>query len=242
MTRPEIAIQSDRSRLFASAADRFLDIGNRAIKERGRFTVALSGGSTPESLYTLLAAEEHRSRLDWEGVVFLFGDERNVAGNDERSNFRLANITMFEPLSIPPENIRPWRTELGDPQETADSYDRILRDLSEPIDLCLLGLGEDGHTASLFPNTAAINERDRHAVSNWVPQLGEIRFTMTFRAINASHNILFLASGAGKARAVKNSAAGQPDEMTCPASGVRPLSGKITWLLDEEAGSLLSGR
>lgn len=242
MTRPEITIFNDRYSLFASAADRFIDIGVRAIRERSRFIVALSGGSTPESLYSLLATEAYRNRIAWERVVFLFGDERNVQSDDERSNFRLANRTLFGPLAIPPGNIHRWMTELADPAETADRYDRLLSDLTGPIDLCLLGIGEDGHTASLFPDTAAINECDRLAVSNWVPQLGEIRFTMTFPAINASSEILFVVSGASKAKAVMKAIAGPPDAITCPASGVRPISGSLTWLLDEEAGSLVSGR
>jgi len=168
---------------------------------------------------------------------FYFGDERNVGPDEDASNFKAANMSLFRPLRIREDNIFRWRTELETPADVAEDYEQTLQKLSPDVprfDLILLGIGTDGHTASLFPDTEALSETARTATANWVPQLGTWRFTLSYPVINNARNVLFLVAGEGKAAIVSEVLEGEAD---LPARSVHPVSGKLMWLLDQASAS-----
>jgi 6-phosphogluconolactonase len=243
---PEIIIKTDAEELAVLAADRFVDLASIAIAERGRFTVSLSGGSTPRAAYSLLASDVYRNRVDWSNVLFFFGDERFVPPGADQSNFRMANLTLFKPLGINPQNIFRWKTELGEPKEAAKQYEQVLSenlgDGQHSFDLVLLGMGPDGHIASLFPHTKALSEHKKLAVPNWVDKLNAWRLTTTFPLINRSANIVFLVAGEEKAETLRNVLKGKKFPDTFPAQNVRPIAGKLSWLLDEAAAGTLKNK
>ena len=229
------------------AAEIFIEIGNKAIQSNGRFTVALAGGSTPKSLYCLLSSAEYKNRIEWKNIFFFFGDERNVPPDDEESNFRMANENLLEPLQIPEKNIFRWRTEFENAKKIAENYEQNLQDFFDleenefpRFDLILLGMGDDGHTASLFPFTEALNEREKIAVANRVEKLKTIRFTLTFPAINNAANIMFLVSGSSKAGVLKKVMEGEFQPEKLPAQAVKPNNGNLFWVLDNQAAQFLT--
>jgi 6-phosphogluconolactonase len=230
-----IVVSKNPAELASRAAAEFVSIAKDAIVERGSFVVALSGGSTPLILYKHLV----EASLDWGRVVFFFGDERNVPPDEDASNFKGANKSLFRPLRIREDSIFRWRTELETPQAVAEDYEQTLKKFSHGIprfDLVLLGMGADGHTASLFPGTDALNETERLAVANWVPQLGSWRFTLSYPVINNARNVMFLVAGEDKASSVNDVFEMDVD---LPAKLVQPVNGKLTWFLDEaSAGDL----
>ena len=240
----EIIVKKDAAALNSYAAELFSSIAADAIGARGRFSVVLSGGSTPRELYSLLSADPYRNAVDWRKVSFFFGDERNVPPDSPFSNFRMVNETLLTPLEIRPEQIFRWRTETGDPEATAKEYDETLgahiNSSGGGFDLVLLGLGSDGHTASLFPRTSALRERERVAVAHWVERLDDYRLTVTFPFINSSSNVIFLVSGREKASVVAEILEGdfRPDEL--PAQFVIPQNGSLYWLIDKSAANLLT--
>ena len=226
-----IVISKDAEELASRAAVEFARLAYEAIQERDEFVVALSGGSTPLLLYRHLI----EAAIDWDRVFFYFGDERNVPPDEDASNFKGANGSLFRPLRVREDHIFRWRTELASPQEIADDYEQTLRNLSTDtprFDLILLGMGTDGHTASLFPRTDALIRTDRFAVENWVPQLGSWRFTLTYPVINNARNVIFLVAGEDKAEKIKEVIGG---EMNLPARLVRPHNGDLTWYLDRSS-------
>jgi 6-phosphogluconolactonase len=228
----QIVIKKTAAELTECAAEQFHRIALRSLAEHGVFSVALSGGSTPRSLYTLLASA-YRDKLPWEKIRFFFGDERNVAPDHPESNYRMARETLLDPLEIDEDNTLRWRTELG-VAAAADDYEQRLRQNGR-LDLVLLGLGADAHTASLFPHTAALQETGRLAIANWVDKLNDFRMTTTFPLINNADNVMFIVAGSEKAEAVAAVLEGvfQPDEF--PAQRVRPPNGNLFWLLDSAA-------
>ncbi|HEX6125186.1 MAG TPA: 6-phosphogluconolactonase [Pyrinomonadaceae bacterium] len=234
----QILIKKDPEELIETAAALFTGIANNTIAARGSFSVALSGGSTPRALYSLLASQKYRSAIDWAKTRFFFSDERNVPPESAESNFRMANETLLEPLKVAEATVFRWKTELDSAERVASDYQAKLRPVA-PLDLILLGLGSDAHTASLFPHTAALHETEKLAVTNHVPHLKDDRFTMTFRAINEARNIIVIVVGHEKARAVKNVLEGEfrPDDF--PGQRIEPSTGSLYWLLDEPAASLL---
>jgi 6-phosphogluconolactonase len=263
------------------AAEKFIEIGSEAVEERGFFTVALAGGSTPKSLYRLLASEECRNHLDWSSVFFFFGDERNVAPDNEESNFRMANENLFLPLVLyrleqprlartsktprsptfmPPRlvdsqqseplfgTIISWQTP-GDAGKIAAKYEKTIVNtfnLSENefprFDLILLGMGADGHTASLFPFSAALKETRKIAVANPVEKLNTIRLTLTFPVINNAANVIFLVKGADKAETLREVLEGKREPQKYPSQSVQPRDGDLYWLIESEAAGLLSAK
>jgi 6-phosphogluconolactonase len=241
-----IKIFSTIEELNRFAAEKFVEIAAEAIETRGKFTVALAGGSTPKSLYQLLSGERFKDKLDWTSVFFFFGDERSVLPNDAESNFRMANETLFEPLQISGENVYRWRTESADAEKIAENYEQAIKvffslaenDLPE-FDLILLGMGADGHTASLFPFTKALKETKRIAVANYVEKLNTNRLTLTFPVINNASNIIFLVSGESKAEALQEILEGEPQTNKFPSQNVRPDGGKLIWMIDRAAARLL---
>ena len=231
----QILIKRDLEELSSAAADLFSRIANESIDRKGFFSVALSGGTTPRSLFSLLASDRYRDTIDWSKVKIFFGDERTVPPDSPESNYRMARETLLDPLGIPEENVYPWQTGL-DPNDAADLYQKVLEE-NGPLDLVLLGLGSDAHTASLFPNTAALREKEKLAVANWVEELKTYRLTLTFPAIDNSSNVIFIVSGADKATALANVLDGEfrPEEL--PAQFVLPFDGELYWLVDEAAAS-----
>src|SRR5688500_7255561 len=180
-----IKIFSDNEALNLFAAEKIVEIYNEAIKMTDSFVVALSGGSTPKSLYGLLS-RKFKDKIDWSKVFFFFSDERNVLPDDKKSNFRMAKENLFEPLKIPVEQILQWDTDLENPEKIAVEYETgaivffaLCENEFPRFDLILLGMGDDGHTASLFPFTKALKETKKIAVENWVEKLKDWRFTLT---------------------------------------------------------------
>lgn len=237
------------SALFEELATRFTKAAAAALKSRERFTVALSGGKTPRNFYRKLASEEFREGVEWDRVDFFFGDERDVSPMSERSNYRMANEFLFKPLAIQKNQVFRWQTEIIEVSEVAASYERTIRRYFElgknefPVmDLILLGLGDDGHTASLFPFTEAVAEKKRIAVSNRVEKFDSYRLTLTLPAINHASSIIFAVTGAEKAGAVKSVLEGPKNCAKFPAQCVKPVKGKLFWLIGESAAAELSGK
>lgn len=232
--------------LFAAAAEEVVQAAKDAVAARGRFTIALSGGSTPKSLFNLLATNA-RNVLPWNRMFFFWGDERHVPPTDEESNYRMANETLLSKIPVAPENIFRVPAENPDAAAAAAEYEKTLRkffDL-EPgkfprFDLILLGMGPDGHTASLFPGTAALQEKSRLVVANWVEKFKTHRITFTLPVLNSAHSVAFLVSGTDKADALKNVLEGDASGELYPSKLVRPDNGKLLWLVDRAAASALS--
>jgi 6-phosphogluconolactonase len=242
----QVQIFPDLQALSGAAAEMFVATGNEAIEKNGRFAVSLAGGSTPKALYRLLAAE-FVEKLDWQRTFFFFGDERFVARDAAESNFRMANENLFASLKISAANVFRWRTELVDAEAAARDYERRLRNffqispLERPrFDFVLLGMGADGHTASLFPQTAALAENERLAVANRVEKLDAWRLTLTFPVFNNAARIAFLVAGADKAETLQKVLRGAPPlAADLPSQNIRPKSGDLVWLLDGAAAALL---
>lgn len=231
-------VYADKERLAEAAARHFVERARSTISGSGRFAVALAGGSTPQRAYELLATE-HRDDLDWKGVHVFFGDERGVPPDHEDSNYRMANEALLS--GVPVGSVHRMRGELA-PAEAAADYERELRGFfgGPPVfDLVLLGIGEDGHTASLFPRTPALDVTDRLAVENPVEKLGATRITLTVPAINASREVVFLVAGEGKAEALKEILEGDADPHDYPAKLIQPAAGGPTWMADRRAARLL---
>jgi 6-phosphogluconolactonase len=242
----EISILPDLPAVSQKAAETFVQTGNRAIELNGKFTVALAGGSTPKSLYQLLTTDNFKARIDWTKAFFFFGDERNVPPTDGESNFRMANENLLKPLRVAEKNIFRWQTELVAPEKIAENYQKTIEEFFElkenefpRFDLILLGIGGDGHTASLFPLTDALKENEKIAVANRVEKLKTTRLTLTYPTIKNASNIIFLASGAEKAETLQKVLEGEfrPDEF--PAQNVKPENGELLWLIDIQAAQFL---
>lgn len=238
----EKIIASDTDELNKIAAAKFASIAREAIKKRGKFTVALAGGSTPKALYELLASDKFRALVDWTRVFFFFGDERNVAPENAESNFRMAHENLLKPLNIAAANIFRWQTELENPEQIADDYERKIKEFFglsagdfPRFDLVLLGMGEDGHTASLFPETLALGETVKIAVANRVEKLDATRLTLTFPAINNAANVIFLVAGEKKADVLQTVLTGEIQPEKFPSQTVKPRNGTLFWILDQAA-------
>jgi len=234
-----VTILPDAASLAAAAADHALAVLGAALAERERAHVALAGGSTPRAMNALLAAEPRRSQLDWNRIVCWFGDERCVAPDDPESNYRMNRETLLDPLAIPPERVHRIHGE-GDPSASAADYGAVLRrELGdEPrLDLVLLGMGPDGHTASLFPGTTKAIGRDELCVAHYVPKLDRWRITLTPRAINAAREVAITAGGAEKADALRAVLTGPRAPDVFPSQLIRPKGGALRWFVDAAAAS-----
>lgn len=242
---PEAHVLQDPQELAAEAADLFIWLAEQAIASRGQFAVALSGGTTPKAVYSALAAD--RTRVDWDKVLFFFGDERCVPPSHEESNFLMAHTSLFRPLDIPEAQIFRMRGEL-DPHLASHEYEVVMRrNLSATsagwprFDLVLLGLGPDGHTASLFPGTDALKERNKWVVPGLAPSGIRERITVTLSVINHAAVVLFLVAGAGKAPIARDVLEPPPGVISpYPAALVRPETGRLLWYLDQAAASDLT--
>lgn len=245
---PELHIVASGQELAAEAADLFIWLGNQAIRNEGRFRIALSGGSTPKALHGTLASPELAKQLDWSKVEFFFGDERCVPPDHPESNFCMAEATLFRPLGVTQDRVFRMHGEAQDQEQAARAYEAVLHEQfgtnppSWPrFDLILLGLGEDGHTASLFPGTEALRERTRLVVPNRSPKGVPQRLTLTAPVVNQARTVVFLVSGSGKASVVKQILEGQEtDGNRFPAKLIRPEQGRLIWFLDQAAASELA--
>jgi 6-phosphogluconolactonase len=231
--------------LFQAAAEEFIRAATKAIAERGRFTVALSGGSTPRNLYTLIAANASAT-LPWAQMFFFWGDERHVPPDDPNSNYRMANEALLSKVPVPASNVFRVPTENPEASAAAAAYEQTLRkffDVAGEVprfDLILLGMGPDGHTASLFPETAALREKSRLVVDNWVEKFKTSRITFTLPLLNATRCAAFLVSGADKAPVLREVLEGSGPGEKYPSKLVQPSQGKVIWFVDRAAASELS--
>ena len=235
-----VHVYGSSEELSATAAREFAARAEEAIEERGRFAVVLAGGSTPETMYGILA-RDYIGRIDWRKVYFFFGDERSVPPHHEDSNLKMASEVLLD--HVPVANVHRIRGELS-PEEAAEAYEEELRTFFQTedvprFDLILLGIGADGHTASLFPWTTALEVHDRWVVANPVPRLGTTRITLTVPVINAALAVYFLVEGEDKAEALREVLEGDDDPRAYPAKLVQPPGGP-EWLIDQSAASLLS--
>lgn len=237
----EVKIVPDNATLARVAAREFHDLAETAIQQRGRFSVALSGGNTPRAVYSLLA-EEHKD-LHWDKIHVFFGDERHVPPDHPDSNFRMASESLLSRVAIPDKNVYRIRAEL-EPEAAAKEYDDQLAGFFQLInhdwprfDLVFLGLGDDGHTASLFPGSSALSDVSSRVAANWVEKFQTFRITLTFPVLNHAANVIFLISGESKAQIL--SAVLRPGARKYPAQGVQPENGRLLWLADQDAGRLL---
>jgi len=244
---PEIRITHDSQAWATAAAELVHSLGREAIRANDRFLIALSGGSTPEALYRALTSPAFADRFDWSRATFFFSDERGVTPDDPRSNYALANNTLFTPLNISPAQVYRMAGESRDPQAAAHEYEQQLRHATNTppstrptLDLVLLGLGEDGHTASLFPRSPALQDNQSLIAVTQSPKDPPTRLTMTLGAINRASVILFLVTGAGKAGIVRAILDPKTEaERQLPASLVAPEEGRLIWLLDRAAAAEL---
>ena len=232
--------------LFQAAAEEVLRTATDAVSQRGRCTIALSGGSTPRNLYTLIAANASPS-LPWDKIFFFWGDERHVPPDDPDSNYRMARESLLSKVPIPSANIFPIPAGNPDASTAAEAYEQALRkffalaaDDFPRFDLILLGLGPDGHTASLFPETAALQEQSRLVLANWVEKLKTFRITLTLPVLNAARAVAFLVSGTDKAAVLREVLEGNAPGEKYPSKLVRPSDGKLIWFVDRAAASDLS--
>jgi 6-phosphogluconolactonase len=242
--QPEISILKTAAELFEVAAAEFAAQANQGVRDKGRFAVALSGGSTPRALYSLLAT---KSNIPWDKICFFWGDERHVPPDNPESNYRMANESLLSKVPVPPANVFRVLAENPDAGAAASAYEQTIQsffhlDAANPFpnfDLILLGIGPDGHTASLFPGTKALLEQSRLVVANLVDKLNTDRITLTYPVLNAAHCVLFLVSGLDKAPALQEVLEGTGAVETYPAKGVRPEEGRLVWIADRAAASML---
>lgn len=234
----EVIVSKD---IFTIAAEKFVEIVKYSIEKRGQFTVALSGGSTPKKLYSMLAEEPFRSRIKWQKIQFFFGDERLVLPDSSESNFQMANEALFSKVEIPKENIHRFATEKVEPKLIAEEMENEIRQVFKlkdnefpRFDLVFLGMGDDGHTASLFPETKALREDKRIVVENFVPKFETFRLTFTYPTINNARNIIFLISGEDKAEVLKEVLHGEYNPKKLPSQTVNPIDGNLIFLTDIE--------
>lgn len=236
---PTIEILSDETALAEAAADRFVHLVNEALAARPEADVVLAGGSTPRAMNALLAASPRREKVDWARVRFFFGDERTVPPDDPESNYRMNRETLFEPLEIAHERIFRMHGEI-EPHAAAADYARVLASLLGPkprFDVLFLGMGPDGHTASLFSGTLGEIDDSKLVAANWVRKFNTWRITFTPHVINAARAVVITCGGASKADALHAVLDGPYLPSSYPIQLVAPQDGELIWLIDEAAAA-----
>ena len=235
---------SNTEQLTYAAADYIANVAQESIASHGHFTLALSGGSTPKKLYGLLATEPYRSQIDWEKVQIFWSDERCVPPDDTESNYHLAQEVMLSKLPLSPNQIHRMPADEADRNAASEKYSQEMQNVFGEVlphfDLIQLGMGPEGHTASLFPHQPSLHEKQRQVIPVIVPKPPPPRLTFTPPILNAARHILFLVTGTEKADAVQAVLQGdyQPDEY--PAQIVQPPQGEVTWMLDNPAAAKLT--
>jgi|SRR5271170_720599 len=245
--KPEVRVASNIDASHRMAATEFVRAALASVGQKGCFTVSLSGGSTPRALYSMLATNpEFRSQIPWQKCFFFWGDERHVPPDHAESNFRMAREAMLRNVPVPPAQVLRISGELPDPSEGAREYEQMLsacfrlkRGELPRFDLALLGMGQDGHTASLFPGTDALKETERMVVDNWVGKFNSHRITLTVPVFNNSVRVMFLVSGEDKAPALRAVLEGPFVPVQLPAQLIQPRTGSALWLVDYKAANLL---
>ena len=240
MSNRKFVVEPSAHDVCERAAEMWRTLSERAVNERGRFYVALAGGSTPRELYQILTARGFRQQIDWGNTEFFFGDERSVPADDIDSNFRMVREALFEKIALPDAQIHRMHAEQDDLSAAAAEYQTRIADRfgvdatgSPPaFDLILLGMGTDGHTASLFPFTTALAEQEKWVVANDVPQLNTRRMTMTFPIINAARSVAFLISGEAKTQSLFEVLCGADNPDLLPSQRIAPLAGTLTYFVD----------
>lgn len=226
--------------LNKAAAGLFTELARTAVKAKKYFSVFLSGGNTPKEIYKLLASPAYSEKIPWEKTFIFWGDERYVPADSEMNNSHMAFDALLKHVPVPPFNIFPIPTSLS-PERSAETYDELLhRFLNEhphPIDLILLGLGTNGHTASLFPNTPVLHENVRWVKEVFIPELNMYRITLTAHFINKAFNIVFIVSGKDKSKVFAEITGDNYEPERLPAQLIKPEKGNLYWLIDREAGS-----
>src|SRR5512146_1760453 len=238
--QPESKIAADARELSRVGAAEFEHAARNAVQARDRFTVSLSGGSTPRGLYSQLA--RNAQKLPWNKIYLFWGDERHVPPDDKDSNYRMVRETLLSRAPIPPDHVFRLPTEQSDAAQVAEEYEQTIRDFFAlkagelpRFDLVLLGLGPDGHTASLFPGSGALQERSRLVAANWVQKLGQYRLTLTAPVINNAAEVIFLVSGGEKTAALQSVLYSDAPAERFPAKLIQPVKGRLIWLVDRAA-------
>lgn len=256
-----VVLSQDENGFLKKAAQIFMESSADAIEKRGLFTVALAGGSTPKKIYALLSDSYYRNRVNWTKTHVFWGDERMVPPNHPDSNYKMTNDNLLSRVAIPSVNVHRIAGEMSAAQEAARSYEQSMKvffraaavdkpmaqfvtenslgDFFPRFDLVLLGVGNDGHTASLFPGTSALTEKTRWVTGGRVEAVSAERVTLTFPVLNNARQLVFLCSGEGKSTILKEIFQGDDDARRFPAQLVRPTAGEVTWLLDKGAASRL---
>lgn len=238
--QPEIKVVADASELSRVGASEFEHVARNAVQARDKFTVSLSGGSTPRGLYSRLAQASRN--LPWDKIYFFWGDERHVPPDDKDSNYRMVRETLLSQAPIPSDHIFRMHAEDRDAARVAEQYEQTIRQFFglkagelPRFDLVLLGLGPDGHTASLFPGSAALQEHSRLVVANWVEKFGHYRLTFTAPVLNNAAEVVFLVSGAEKTSALQSVLYSDASPEQFPAKLIEPRNGRLLWLVDRAA-------
>jgi 6-phosphogluconolactonase len=237
---------SDQEAVAREAARRFIGHAAAAIQQRGRFAVALSGGTTPKRLYELLAQESFRERVDWSLVHFFWGDERFVPSTNQASNYHMTEVALLNALELNNGNVHRVRTEMDSADAAAAAYEREIASFFQvgpgeipKFDLVLLGLGTNGHIASLFPHSKLLNETARLVAAEYIDEVKQSRISLSAPVLNAAREVLFLVTGADKAGVVNEVLFGGEDPERLPAQLIHPHDGSETWLLDRAAAAAL---
>ncbi len=247
MSKRDVIVCSSTDELCHKAAAEFVTLAQKAQRNRGRFAVALSGGTTPRALYSLLAAPEYTEEIFWPQVHLFWGDERCVPPDHADSNYRMVHESLLSKIQIPGANVHRMAGE-KEPQVAAAEYEEKLKDFFQlapdvfpRFDLIFLGMGEEGHTASLFPGSDALNERKRLVVATYVEKLNAHRLTLTLPVLNHGAAVLFLITGANKAPVVKEILKDGSNLSRFPAAQIQPTYGRLVWLMTEDAAPKCRG-
>jgi 6-phosphogluconolactonase len=246
----EIQIVENGEAVSRKAAEMMVSLALKKLQSKEFFTVALSGGSTPKNMFAILADDAAlRNQMPWDRVHFFWGDERHVPPDHTDSNYRMTNEAMLSRVPIPPENIHRIRAENPDAGKAAEDYEQELRGFFKleteqlpPFDCVFLGMGPDGHTASLFPGTKALHERERLVVSNWIDKFQSYRITMTTPVLNNADIVIFLVSGEEKAEPLRVVLEGEKQTDLFPSQLIDPAHGKLLWLVDPAAARKFRGK